>query len=224
MLSRLTGTLESIAENTATLVVSDSAYELLLPAYLAERLASRVGERLTLTTLQYLDSRDQGATFTPRLLGFAAPRDRAFFELFTTVKGIGNRKAMRAMAREPAVIARAIAERDIKGLQALPEIGKRLAETIIAELHGKVEPYLSDTETTRLNAAAAGRPNIIEPKLTGPAEEAVAVLMNLGETRADALRLIAKAIERLQDSSAAAGNSATPPTADQLVASVFAAR
>lgn len=220
MLSRLSGTLESIAENTATLVVGDSAYELLLPAYLAERLASRAGERVTLTTLQYLDSRDQGATFTPRLLGFAAPRDRAFFELFTTVKGIGNRKAMRAMAQEPASIARAIAERDVKGLQALPEIGKRLAETIIAELHGKVEPYLSEAETARLNTSLTARPAVVEPKLTGPAEEAVAVLVNLGETRGDALRLIAKAIERLE----ATGASSTPLTADQLVSSVFAAR
>src|SRR5712671_6350629 len=92
----------------------------------------------------YLEGQGQGTSFVPRVLGFATPREREFFELFTTVKGLGNKRALRALAREPVEIAGAIAEKNTRALQELPEIGKRLAETVIAELTGKVEKFVVD--------------------------------------------------------------------------------
>lgn len=56
----------------------------------------------------------------PRLIGFEAARDRQFFELFTTVKGIGNRKALKAMAIEPAAIAALIVAKDAKARPNYP--------------------------------------------------------------------------------------------------------
>ncbi len=149
MLARLTGTLNSLAANTALLTPDGApgiAYELLLPAYLAERLsatnAAHSREPLTLHTLQYLESQNQGASFIPRLLGFSSAHEREFFELLTTVKGLGNKRALRAMAMEPHAIARAIAERDARFLQTLPEIGPKLAELIVHELKSKVDRFL----------------------------------------------------------------------------------
>ena len=79
----------------------------------------------------------------PRLAGFLSVEDRAFFELFTTCKGIGNRKALRAMSLDVGQLAGAISDRDIALLQTLPDIGRRTAETIIATLHGKVDRFLN---------------------------------------------------------------------------------
>jgi Holliday junction DNA helicase RuvA len=145
---------------------------------------------VTFVTFHYLEGQGQGAWFVPRLIGFLSPREREFFEVFTTVKGIGNRKALRAMAVEPAAIASAIARKDPAALSKLPEIGKRLAETIIAELSGKVEAFLSDAQVAQLEAKSSGlKPDSVT-------EEAVLTLTTLGETRADAERLVARALDR----------------------------
>jgi len=186
---------------------SPLTYEVLLPAYLAERLRTSVGKPVTLITLQYLEGQGQGTSFVPRLIGFASERDRRFFDVFTTVKGIGNKKALRAMAVEPARIARAIATKDVKALVELPEIGKRMAETIIAELNGKVDSFLSAAEIEQLGHASE-----IKPLLKGTAaEEAVDALVALGEQRPEAERKIAKVSARL----------GAKATSDQLVAGVF---
>ncbi len=210
MIERIEGKLVSL--EGAEAVVEPSgwpvALRVLLPAYLAERLADRAGQPVEFRTLCYLESQGQGTSFVPRLVGFATPAERRFFELFTTVKGVGNRKALRAMAAEPAVIARAIAGRDAKALVALPEIGKRLAETIIAELDGKVASFLSTAELDgaldRAQRAPAGG-------LKGPGAEAMAALMALGESPESAERMVraAMAIEP------------KPGTTDELIQAAY---
>jgi Holliday junction DNA helicase RuvA len=214
MLTRLTGTLESIRDNAAVVALPGGiAYQVLLPAYLAKRFEAQLLEStalpVTLHTLQYLDSPNQGASFIPRLVGFASARDREFFETFTTVKGIGNRKALRAMAVEPAAIARLIVAKDAHGLQKLPEIGKRLGETIIAELSGKVDGFLSDSEIEALSSSARSE---ISPAstLSIAAQEAVAALIALGETPAEAQRKVERVIAVSPDKDA-----------DSILAAVF---
>lgn len=214
MITRLTGTLEQIQDGAAdvALPAQGLAYQVLVPAFLAPRLMLRLGQTVTLHTLQFLDSPNQGATLLPRLVGFSTPLERQFFELFTTVKGIGNRKALRALAVEPGEIARAIQGRDARALTELPEIGKRLADTIVAELHGKVERFLSPggegVDVKPLPSAPRG----------GAEEEAVEVLVTLGETRAEAERLVGRAAAAQR----AAGRAVD--SADRLVAAVYALR
>jgi Holliday junction DNA helicase RuvA len=211
MISRIRGRLLAVDEQHAAQIEpagSPFVYEVLLPAYLADRLKASVGKEVSLTTLEYLEGQGQGTSFIPRLIGFAAELDRRFFDAFTTVKGIGNKKALRAMAVEPAAIARAIMARDTKALVDLPEIGKRMAETIIAELHGKVDVFLSTGEADQLNRAAE-----VKPLSRGtPAEqEAVEALIALGEQRPEAERKVSRVSARL-------GPKAST---DELVAGVF---
>ncbi len=191
MIGRLTGTLESLDELTASVNLGGGiVYEVSVPAFLVERLGAKRGREVTFVTFHYLEGQGQGAWFVPRLIGFLSAKEREFFEVFTTVKGIGNRKALRAMAVEPAAIASAIARKDPAALSKLPEIGKRLAETIIAELSGKVEAFLSDAQVAQLEVKSSGL------KLDSVSEEAVLALSTLGETRADAERLVARALDR----------------------------
>lgn len=212
MICRISGTLEAIEGNAATLALSGGVWrEVLVPAYLAEKLGPQRGSTVTLSTVEYLESHNQGASFTPRLIGFSSAQERGFFELLTTVKGIGNRKALRAMAMPPAHIARAVAARDAGALQKLPEIGKRLAETIIVELHGKVDVFLSADELAGLEVKAG------VPARSPLAEESVAALISLGESSEQALRRVGAALER------ARAAKREPATAEEVLALVFGA-
>lgn len=180
--------------------------EVLLPAFVARRLVDRVGEVVTLHTLAYLESQNQGASFTPRLIGFLEPGERQFFELFTTVKGIGNRRALRALAEPVAEIAAAVERGDGKALSNLPEIGKRMAETVIAELRGKLAAFAVATPGASA-VRAPGRGGMpseawsaggLGPALVGAPAEAVEALARLGEARAEAERKVARAVAGLK--------------------------
>jgi len=224
MITRVSGVLETIDEGRAVIApgsgrggpagaadgVVTFAYEVLLPAFLAVELAPRMGKPITLVTLQYFEGQGQGSSFIPRLIGFADAKQRAFFELFTTVNGIGNRKALRALARPPAAIARAIAEKDAKTLSTLPEIGKRMAERVIAELDGKVDEFLE------LGAVVEGKPVVRlggGPALGAAAQDAVAALIALGQQRTEAEEKVRRVVGRDGEKRLA--------TADDIVAAVF---
>jgi len=190
MLARITGTLERIEGNRATVALDGlpMAVDAHMPTFLAERLAGLAGGPVTLHTLLHLDPHGQSGALTPRLLAFASADDRRFFELFTTVKGLGGKRALRAMAEPPATIAGAIARRDHAALQRLPEIGKRLAETIVAELHGKVDAFALETVEGGVR---------IEPKTgDGAHAQAIEALIRLGEARAEAERKVGRAMEQ----------------------------
>jgi Holliday junction DNA helicase RuvA len=189
MIARITGRLEHVADGSALIDTGAGLwYETLVPAFDQERLGRQVGQEVALFTIHYIEGDPAHGAQTPRLLGFLNEGDREFFRIFTTVKGIGVRKALRALVRPVAEIAAAICAKDARWLVELPEIGKRTAEQIIAELHGKVEPF----------AGSAG-PAVEGPPLTGAADQAVAVLVQLGERRPDAVDLVRRAMAAAPD-------------------------
>lgn len=216
MIRRITGTLVGVVEGREPIVEvelpgSGVVLEALVPRYLADRLgAGPRGGVLTLHTRVSLETTTQGASFQPRLVGFESDHHRRFFELMTGVKGMGTRKALRAMTIEPAAIAAAVAADDTKALEKLPEIGKRLAQTIVAELSGKVDAFLTEGERRDLEAASAIREHKRRPPVV---EEAIEALVALGEGRADAERKVDMALGgRTPDAFA---------SANELVAAAF---
>jgi Holliday junction DNA helicase RuvA len=190
MISRLEGRLVSLDGGLAHVNCGVLTYALFVPAADRQRLSAMIDEPVTFFTLHYLEAQGQGSSFVPRLIGFANEEDRAFFEVFTTVKGMGNRKALRALALPFHAVAEAIVERDVDLLRSLPEIGKRTAETIVAELDGKIDRFI---EVKPRRAAGAAAPD------AGPASElardAVAMLAQLGEPRLNARRLVERVLE-----------------------------
>jgi Holliday junction DNA helicase RuvA len=194
MICRIHGILEDLRGDRALIGPGGGlTYQVLLPAYAVARLAGSIGQPVTLHTIHYLEGSSQGSNLTPRLAGFVSETDRGFFELFTTVKGIGPRKALRAMSMSTSHIAAAIADRDAKMLQALPEIGKRTAETIIASLHDRVDGYLApgSEEASHVKAAGGSAPT---PAARSVAREALEVLVQLGENRVTAMNWIDQVI------------------------------
>src|SRR5690606_7419780 len=169
MLSRIEGTLEAVEGQVVRLRLGGGlCIDAMAPAYLAERLAAgeageagQVGSKVRLETLLTLEGSSQGTSFVPRLIGFESAGSRRFFEIFTTVKGLGSRRALRAMAVEPGVIAQAIVAEDHKALERLPEIGKRLAQTIVAELSGKVDGFALEMRSEEHTSELQSRENLV---------------------------------------------------------------
>jgi Holliday junction DNA helicase RuvA len=181
MIARIAGRLEDAADGAALVDVGGGlCYEVLVPACDLERLSRRVGTEVALHTIHYMEGDPSRGMQTPRLIGFLNAPDRDFFRLFTTVKGVGVRKALRALVRPVPEVAAAIQNKDAKFLVALPEIGKRTAEQTIAELNDRVEAFAGEA------APAEGTAG----QLSEPAQEAIAVLVQLGERRADATALV----------------------------------
>ncbi|MCZ6835172.1 MAG: helix-hairpin-helix domain-containing protein, partial [Planctomycetota bacterium] len=164
-------------------------------------------------TLQYLEGQGQGSSFIPRLIGFASLEARQFFELFTTVKGLGAKKALKALQLPFGSIAEAISAKDHGLLVSLPEIGKRTAETIIAELYGKVDRFIelkplpgdgkASSPSNQDSTSDGGRLSLIN--------DAVAILVQLGEPRLQARQLVDRALEA----------DGSIDSADDLVAGAF---
>jgi len=185
VIARLTGRLEQVSLGSALIDAGSGVwYEVLVPAFDVERLTRRAGQEVVLHTIHYVEGDPAHGVQTPRLIGFLTEADRRFFRIFTTVKGIGVKKALRALARPVSEVAAAIQAKDAKFLVALPEIGRRTAEQIIAELHGKVEEFAGEVR------AGAGE----APAMPSAAAEAVAVLVQLGERRPDAMALVERVL------------------------------
>ena len=212
MICQLRGTLLSIDSDRAQVDPGFGlVYEVLLPAFAATRLAASTGQPVTLHTLQFIEVTAQGATMFPRLAGFPSERDQRFFELFVTCKGIGHKRALRAMVLDPATLAAAIADRDAKLIQTMPEVGKKLAETIVITLKDKVDRFVSEAAYGGGARGSGGQG--AEGGGTGgaPAREALEILLQLGEQRAQAVQWIDRVL--LADDA--------PTDAQGLVAAVY---
>lgn len=185
MIARITGRLEDIEEELAVIDTgSGLAYEVLIPACHRERLSRQRGQEVVLYTICLLEGDPSRGAMQPRLVGFPTPADRGFFRQFTQVKGIGVRKALRALVRPFGEVAAAIEAKDAKLLVSLPEIGRRTAEQVIAELSGKLGDW----------ADGQAPPPEEQEALPEPGIEAVAVLVQLGERRADAMALVGRVL------------------------------
>jgi Holliday junction DNA helicase RuvA len=184
MISRITGRLIEANDGRALLECDPFVYEILVPGGDVPALSTQCGKMVVFHTLHYHESHGQGSSFVPRLVGFGSERDRAFFELFTTVKNIGYRKALRALHLPFERVAAAIAAKDASLLTTLPEVGKRTAETIIAELSGKVEAYIDEAAVT-----------VVEDSQTSALiGDTVAMLTALGERHTEAFNLAERAL------------------------------
>lgn len=197
MISRIHGLLETIDGGRAQVTLDVGlTYEVMLPAFAAARLGGSLDTAVTLHTIEFYESTSQGASMTPRVAGFMNTTDKAFFELFTTVKGIGPRKALRALTLDTATVANAIADRDVKMLQTMPEIGKRMAETIVATLHGKVDRFVSASAYGRQPPESGDETSGAPTPRGSASREALEVLMQLGETRQAAMQWIDQVLTR----------------------------
>src|SRR5687768_9016585 len=143
MISALTGELRKVDADRIHLKVGPILYELLVPAADLGELQENLGAEITLHTMMYLEGDPNRGNLEPRMIGFLRPEDRRFFNLFTTVKGIGVKTALRALTVPISQVAAAVESKDSRFLIGLDGIGRRTAELMIAELAGKVKDFIT---------------------------------------------------------------------------------
>jgi len=181
---RVTGMMTELTEESVVIEREGLAYEVLVPGYAIGELAAVRGQQVTLHTLEYYEGTAAGGNLIPRLIGFLHSEDRTFFQRFLTVKGMGIRRTLRALAEPPAHVATAIEAGDTKALGRLPGIGKRASEQIVAELRGKLEAFAIAAGAERTPARAEWTP---------AQRDALEILIAWGERRADAEQWLQRA-------------------------------
>ena len=186
MITNISGTLNQLAEDRATLQVGPLAYEVLIPDFVRRQLQSSMGQEISLHTIFYLDGNPTQGRLSPRLVGFLSQVEREFFELFCSVDGVGAKKALRAMVRPVKDVATLIENQDVKGLSGLPGVGPATGERIIAKLRRKM-PKFALMVTAESTPAEESKRDIIE--------QTYQVLCNLGHSESDARQLLDTVIE-----------------------------
>ena len=184
MIVRLTGTLIEVTEDSVVIEREGVAREVLVPRYAIGELAAHRGQVVTLHTIEFYEGNQASGHLVPRVLGFLHEEDRLFFSRFVNVKGIGPRKALKALSEPVRRIATWIESGEAKALAGLPGIGKRAAEMIVATLKGKMDdlawPTAMDTATEAV-------------QLSQPQRDGLEILVAWGDSRADAMRWLQRA-------------------------------
>jgi Holliday junction DNA helicase RuvA len=158
-------------------------YEVQLPFFVWRTVEETPeGESVSFDVLYHVAERQP----TPKLVGFTREIERDFFRKFIEVHDLGPTRALKAMTFSVSTIAGWIEKGDVASLMKLPGIGKRGAETIVAQLRGKVtmEALLPDEGYEEMPAVAA------TPSMTEAQELAVDGLVSLGYKRSDAERWV----------------------------------
>ncbi len=132
MIASLEGVVAQVSGSDAVLEVGGVGYRVFLgPATLAGLTA---GQRVKLHT-HHLVREDVQA-----LYGFRSTEELAFFELITTVSGVGPKVGLAIVSSRPVPdLQLAILQGDDAVLTAVSGVGKRLAGRIVLELKEKVD-------------------------------------------------------------------------------------
>ena len=180
MIKRVSGVLERVEPTGVELAMGHAVHEVLVPELVRRGLQAKLGQTVTLHTLEFLEGNPTRGNMVPRLVGFLTEVEREFFELICEVDGVGVRKALRAIVRPVGEIATAIEEQDATMLSTLPGIGAATAERMIAKLRRRMPKF------ALLVAREA-------PDQAGPADvlaETFEVLRSLGHSDTEARRLV----------------------------------
>jgi Holliday junction DNA helicase RuvA len=182
--ARISGALIERSGDTAIVETGGLGYEIVLPPCIAQKIPTKAGERLILEIYAVVNLEGNSGRFT--YYGFTNAIERDFFEALLTVASIGPRSAARAFSLPMSTIAAAIDRGDYNLLKSLPGIGQQNARDIVAKLQGKVAKFLLIQDAPA--PAAASIPDF--------ADEALAVLVQLGYKRAEGEAMIRQTLDR----------------------------
>ncbi len=97
MLTRIRGTLQSVSNEAATLVIDPFEIEVFISEHTRRTIQTKLGESISFHTIFYIEGGSMVSRLVPRVVGFLSAIDREFFDIFCSVDGVGVRKALRAM-------------------------------------------------------------------------------------------------------------------------------
>ena len=181
MIGYLKGKVKYLAPEYVLLEVGGVGYEVVCSGAAFSRLSGvKSGEEGEVYT--YLQVKEDGVT----LFGFSDVREKELFLKLTSVQGVGAKSAIAILSSmRPTEVSEAIATADAKRLSAVKGVGKKTAERIILELHGKIS---ADELLSAENVG--GRVSALP---TEADDDAVAALMGLGFNKQESARAVERA-------------------------------
>ncbi len=181
MIGYLKGTVKYLDPSYVLVEVNGVGYEVVCSGAAFSRLSGvPKGEEGEVYT--YLKVSEDDIT----LFGFADPQEKALFLRLTSVQGVGARLAMSVLSSmRPSEVSEAIASADSKRLCAVKGLGKKTAERIILELHGKI------SADELLGADSVG--GKVSVPVSSEDDDTVSALMGMGFTRQESSQAVSRA-------------------------------
>jgi holliday junction DNA helicase RuvA len=127
-----------------------------------------------------------------RLYGFASEAEKSWFNLLTTVQGVGSRVALSILSiMSPSELSSAVALQDKAMVGRANGVGPKLAVRIVTELKGKV-PAIGAVDAGTLGLQTA----LGEGVASSSVADAVSALTNLGYSSAQASSAVARVVAK----------------------------
>ena len=182
MIAYLRGKVLTTTAETAILDVNGVGYEIYCSGGAFRKIV--VGQVAELHT--YLQVKEDGMT----LFGFDSVKEKEIFLKLIGVSGVGPKMGIAVLATLSAdEFAQVIATADVKRLSTVKGLGKKTAEKIVLELHGKI----SAAEIMSVRGETPMAVESAPQRLSAMDEEAVSALMGLGFTRTESTQAVKKA-------------------------------
>src|SRR6185437_4228464 len=183
MIGKLSGIVDSVAEDHAILDVGGVGYLVHCPSSTLSKLAAGAHAALMIETKVSDDA--------IRLYGFHSAEEREWFRLLQTVQNVGARVALNVLsALSSRELERALALSDKAAIGRAQGVGPKLALRIVTELKDKAPAMMLRGHGDETVAHAAPR---------GPEADAVAALVGLGYSPTQASEVVARVARELGD-------------------------
>ena len=188
MIGKLKGLVDSFADDSVLIDCGGVCYEVFCSGRTLQALP-RVGEA-AVVFIETIVRED-----FIKLYGFANEAEKSWFNLLTTVQGVGARVALSILSiMSPSELASAVALQDKAMIGRANGVGPKLALRVVTELKGKV-PAIGAIDAGTLGLQTA----LGEGIASGNIADAVSALTNLGYSSAQASSAVARVVGREGD-------------------------
>lgn len=188
MIGKLKGMVDSFGDDWVLIDCSGVCYEVFCSARTLQAFP-RVGE----TAVVFIETIVREDLI--RLYGFANEAEKSWFNLLTTVQGVGSRVALAILSvMSPSELSSAVALQDKAMIGRANGVGPKLATRLITELKGKV-PAIGAVDAGTLGLQSALGEGVAATNVA----DAVSALTNLGYSSAQASAALARVVAREGD-------------------------
>ncbi|NGP18418.1 Holliday junction branch migration protein RuvA [Devosia aurantiaca] len=185
MIGKLKGMVDSFGDDWVLIDCGGVCYEVFCSGRTLQALP-RVGE-VAVVFIETIVRED-----LIRLYGFASEAEKSWFNLLTTVQGVGSRVALSILSvMRPSELSSAVALQDKAMVGRANGVGPKLAVRIVTELKGKV-PAIGGIDAGTLGLQTA----LGEGVATSNVADAVSALTNLGYSSAQASAALARVVAK----------------------------
>ena len=175
MYAFISGKIEYKTENIIVLNCNGVGYEIFATSYAINN-AGNIGDLATIQT--YLHVREDAMT----LFGFSSNQEKEVFLKLITVSGVGAKTAISILSGiSYNDLITCIISEDIKSIGSIKGIGKKTAERIVLELK-------NEFQNIEINNLFSNNQTLVKPNENF--DEATLLLVNMGLSKFDALKLV----------------------------------